>query len=307
MNFKKQIKNELEENIELINQCKKQNPSALEKFFQLYSMEIYNFPIKVFHFDEEQAGDFFLFAFEKLKDGKRFKSFRGESSFRTWFYSVLRNLVIDFIRHNQKSIKSQIYNYESYFELEKNQNISSKNEIQEGIENQFILEKFNQFLQQLDLHSRIVFKLTYIFYLELDETDIKILKETFKKENYEIFEFISESKEYLAKKNLKLKNHIDKLNRMYFKLLSLKEQEKNLKNNIHNNYELQEIQNKIIKKIKNRNYILTHKNLENTLLRVPFHKIAKFLNLTTPTVSSIYHKAEKNLKNSEELKKIFTN
>lgn len=307
MKLSKQIKNELEEDIELINQCKKQNPNALEKFFQLYSMEIYNFPIKVFHFDEEQAGDFFLFAFEKLKDGKRFKSFRGESSFRTWFYSVLRNLVIDYIRHNQKSTKLQIHNYESILELEKNQNIVRNNEVQEEIESQFILEKFNQFLQQLDAQSRIIFKLTYIFYLQLDETDLKILKEIFKKTNYEIFEFISESKEYLAKKNLKLKNHIDRLSRMHLKLLSLKEKEKNLKNNINNNYELQEIQSKIIKKIKNRNHILSHKNLENALLRLPFHKIAKFLNLTTPTVSSFYNKAEKNLKNSEELKKIFTN
>ncbi|MFN3604214.1 MAG: RNA polymerase sigma factor [Leptonema sp. (in: bacteria)] len=295
-----------EEIFELINQCKEQNPYALEKFFNLYSLEIYNFPIKVFQFKEEDAGDFFIFAFERLRDGKRLKTFKGDSTFKTWFYSVLRNLVIDFIRQNKKFKSLKILNYESLSEIEsKLKNETSKIET---LEEQFLQEKFYNILNSLEFNQRIVFKLTYIFYLQIDEIDLQILKKNFYKSNYEIFEFLSDARNYLVGKNLKLENKIDRLSRMHLKLIDLKEQQKRLKNQENTHlFDAKEIENKIIKKIKNRNQILSYSQDHFYVLRVPFYKIAKFLDLTTPTVSNLYKKAEKILRNSEELKKFFIN
>lgn len=288
-----------EEILQLVKQCKEQNPYALEKFFKLFSIDIYNFPTKVFQFDEEQAGDFFLFAFERLRDGKRFKTFKGESTFRTWFYSVLKNLVIDFIRTNQKSKVIQIHNYDNFYEIEKN----LPPEYDE-LETQYIKDKFYDILNDLEFDSRLVFKLTHIFYLTLDEHDLKILKENYHKTNYEIFQFISEAKEYLIEKNTKLNQKEEKLTRLHFKLMALQEKEKRILQNQNREEDRWEIQEKISKKKEIRNSILT-KNNEFVLLRVPFYKTAKFLNLSTPIISNLYKKAEKMIKNSEELKKSF--
>jgi RNA polymerase sigma factor (sigma-70 family) len=292
---------------EIIEKCKIQDPIALEEFFELYSIEIYNFPIKIFRFNEEDAGDFFLFAFERLRDGKRFRSFRGESSFKTWFYSVLRNLVLDWIRFNKKTKLIQFYHVPSISEVENQilEELKNKDEV----ESKLVEELFYRVMDEFDEEERIVFKLVYIFYLNLDENDVKILKDKYKKTNYEIFDFISYLKEYLVNKNIKLKQKSERLNRMYLKLLKLKERKKVIedKNQNESIEELEDLETKIQKKIQHRDKMLENKNPETAILKVPFHKIAKFLNLSTPTVSSIYKKAENKIKNAQELKKIFTN
>ncbi|GIX41055.1 MAG: DNA-directed RNA polymerase sigma-70 factor [Leptospiraceae bacterium] len=302
---------------QLIEKCKKQDPDALEKFFEIYSIEIYNFPMKVFHFTEEEAGDFFLFAFERLRDGKRFRSFRGDSSFRTWFYSVLRNLVLDWIRANKKSKVIQFYNYASIAEIEKQ--ILKELESNDKIEAKLVQDLFYRIIENFDEDSRIIFKLVYIFYLNLDEDDIHILKTKYKKTGSEILQFISEIKEYLTNKNIKLKQKSERLHRLYLKLLKLKEKEQELKELKENqdpeweekyiqiSEELTEIQAIINKKTKNRDKMIEHTNPDATVLRTPFQKIAEFLEISTPTVSSIYKKAENQIKNSQELKKIFIN
>jgi len=289
--------------LELIDQCKKQNPEALERFFELYSIDIYNFPMKVFQFSEEDAGDFFLYAFERLRDGKRFKSFRGDSSFKTWFYSVLRNLVMDWIRANKKSKVLQFYHYGSLTEVENE--IFDELKSEDFIESNQIINLFYQTIDSLEEESRIIFKLVYIFYLNLDERDIQILKDKYNKSGYEIFKFVLEAKEYLVNKNLKLNQKKERLYRLYLKLIKLKEKEKELKM-YHQSPFLEELQNKINQKTLNRNKIIQHQNPETIVIKTPFDKIGTFLGISTPTVSSIFKKTLNKIKNSQELKKIFT-
>jgi RNA polymerase sigma factor (sigma-70 family) len=218
---------ESKEFLELIDQCKKQNSDALERFFELYSIDIYNFPIKVFQFSEEEAGDFFLFAFERLRDGKRFKTFRGESSFKTWFYSVLRNLVMDWIRANKKSKVLQFYHYGSLTEVENE--IFDELKSEDQIESNQIKNLFYQTIDSFDEESRIIFKLVYIFYLNLDERDIQILKDKYHKSGYEIFKFVLETKEYLVNKKPKIKPKKRKTLSSLFKFDQIKGKRKRIK------------------------------------------------------------------------------
>ncbi len=300
---------ETDEFYALIERCKNQDPDALEKFFNIYSIEIYNFPIKVFHFSEEEAGDFFLFAFERLKDGKRFKSFRGESTFRTWFYSVLKNLVLDWIRHNKKNQEIQFLNFpnpnaienEAYDELKYTQNS----------EVNLTIETFNQILNELDKELKIIFKLVYLFYLNLDEDDISFLKERYHKTPYEIWEFVIETKDFLTEKNLRLLQKYDILQNMYLKLLKLQRKESELSNsfldrNLEKQLELDEIQRKIQFKNLNRNKMINQLTPNSLIIKTPIKKIANFLGISAPTVTTFLKKAESYLKNSEEMKKIFT-
>lgn len=308
------IKHELyvesEEFNTLIERCKNQDPDALEKFFNIYSIEIYNFPIKVFHFSEEDAGDFFLFAFERLRDGKRFKSFRGESTFRTWFYSVLRNLVLDWLRSNKKNQEIQFLSYSNLNILE--------NEIPETLkysqnhEMNITIDIFNQILQNIEKELKVIFKLIYLFYLNLDEDDINYLREKYHKTPYEILKFVIETKDYLTEKNLRLIQKYDHLQNIYLKLLKLQRKEYELassttiQSNVEKTLELDEIQKKIQTKNFNRNKILRQLNPNSLVIKTPIKKISTFLGISTPTVSSLLKKAESYIKNSEEIKKIFT-
>jgi len=88
-------------------------------------------------------------------------------------------------------------------------------------------------------------------------------------------------------------------------LVKLKEKEKELKRFSQSPF-LEELQNKINQKTINRNKMIQHHNPETIVIKTPFDKIGTFLGISTPTVSSIYRKALKKIKNSQELKKIFT-
>ncbi|HNO23345.1 MAG TPA: sigma-70 family RNA polymerase sigma factor, partial [Leptospiraceae bacterium] len=94
-----------DDTLELVSKCAAGNEDSLRLFFERFSEDIYNFPIKVFHLSEDEAGDFFIYAFERLKTGKKFQSFQGKSTFKTWLFTVLRNMLIDWKR-NQKELKT---------------------------------------------------------------------------------------------------------------------------------------------------------------------------------------------------------
>lgn len=299
---------ESEEFYNLIEQCKNQDPEALERFFHLYGIEIYNFPIKVFHFSEEEAGDFFLFAFERLKDGKRFKSFRGESTFRTWFYSVLKNLVLDWIRSNKKNQELQFLSFTNANNLDIESMETSK--YSQNVELHNIIETFHQVLNELDVEIKVIFKLVYLFYINLDENDINFLKQRFQKTPFEIFNFVIETKDYLIEKNLRLLKKYDHLQSIYLKLLKLQHIESELSSSSNSKshqekYELEEIQKKIHTKHLNRLKILKQLNPNSRIIKTPIKKIANFLGISIPTINSLLKKAESYLKNSQEIKKFF--
>lgn len=53
--------------LDLVSRCGDGEEDALRQFFEIYSEDIYNFPMKIFHLSEDDAGDFFIYAFERLK------------------------------------------------------------------------------------------------------------------------------------------------------------------------------------------------------------------------------------------------
>ncbi|MCS7205260.1 MAG: sigma-70 family RNA polymerase sigma factor [Leptospiraceae bacterium] len=279
---------------ELIERCKSQDWGALQRFFEIYSIEIYNFPIRAFHFSEEDAGDFFLFAFERLRDGKRFKTYRGNASFRTWFYSVLRNLVMDWFRYHKKFKNLEYIPFEQF-----SKEFSFNMQEDEG----YAIDIFYKELDNLEPQSRIVFKLVYLFYLNLEPKDIEILKEVYGKENFEILSFISKTKDYLVKKNQRLTEKIERLQRMHKKYLDLKRKESELMKHEEDSYELKEIKEKLKEWSLNRIKVLERFQKRELLIRVPFHKIAQFLKISVPTVSQHFKKANEKIRQSQELKK----
>ena len=61
-----------EEIFTLVQSCATGNQESLKKFFEEFSEDIYNFPIRVFHLEEDDASEFFIYAYERLKSGKLF-------------------------------------------------------------------------------------------------------------------------------------------------------------------------------------------------------------------------------------------
>jgi RNA polymerase sigma factor (sigma-70 family) len=215
----------------LIGDCGKGDEKRLKEFFELFSQDIYNFPIKIFHLDKDSASDFYLYAFDRLRSGKRFRSFKGKSSFKTWFYSVLRNLVIDWMRTIKilptvsiRKIDSEGKEYQS---IENEPDPHAKQNITE-IE---MLEQFKKCFSEIRIEARVIFKLSFLYYLNLDPDEIKYISSRKKISTEEVVQRLLEIKDILCKKYIQNLEAEDKLTSIYQNILELKLKKKKLLEN----------------------------------------------------------------------------
>lgn len=181
----------------------------LQEFFKLMSEDIYQFPIKIFQFDEDDAGDFFLYAFEQLKNGKKLTQYEGKSRFYTWFFSVLRNLTIDFIRA-KKNPYQKIFFFKQGTEFAKEFSSNSTFENWNSPDKNLYL-KFEEALQSLKLEQRVLFKLAYIGFFDINTEELNYLASLKKKPPAEVMQQILALKEEGLKKLNRLREIEDKL------------------------------------------------------------------------------------------------
>jgi len=74
-------------------------------FQETYGSLIYTFPVRIFRLPEEDAGDFYLYVFDKERIFKRLRSFEGRNQiqFETFLsYYVLRDLFLEWARSNTR-------------------------------------------------------------------------------------------------------------------------------------------------------------------------------------------------------------
>ena len=205
----------------LIEKISQGDIRSIQDFFELYSDDIYNFPLKFCNFSEDEAGDFYLYAFERLKNGKKLSSFQGKSKFKTWLFSVLRNLTIDFLRKRKEKIK-----------VTHLMRVDSKGNLVDDIENisdisfynqreRELFESFTNQLNEIKLSQRTLFKLVYIHYMDLEPEELEWLVGQNQKDESEIFLKILNLKEIALKKASEVKNFEDRLTTNFQSLLSL--------------------------------------------------------------------------------------
>ena len=279
--------------LELVQKCGKGDREALQAFFDRFSEDIYNFPIKVFHLDEDAASDFYLYAFERLKEGARFKSFQGRSSFRTWFYTVLRNLVIDWMRTirelNTVPARRVDERGKEYATIENTPDPRLERELQETGD----LEDFFKRLQELSLELRTVFKLTYIYYLDLTPEEMEFLCEKAGKQPAELAQFLADLKHELAEKEIKNIGYEDKITSLYIAILDLKTKKDKILSALETpgsispeeEFEIEKIDRNIDKKYQQREKLLEKKEKGHFVVRTPYRYITRLMDIPEGSVS----------------------
>ncbi|MCB1157963.1 MAG: sigma-70 family RNA polymerase sigma factor [Leptospiraceae bacterium] len=276
-----------EKTIDLVKACAKGEEDALRDFFEIYSQDIYNFPLKVFHMTEDDASDFFLYAFERLKSGKRFHSFQGKSSFRTWFYTVLRNMLIDWKRTKKElrmvdSVKFNSSGMEySTIENEPDE-LSNLKESARAF-----TEKFYYALSDIKLESRVTFKLAYIYYLNLNDDEIQFILDKTGMEVEELKEKILEIRSDLSDKEEERIKSEDKITSLYMNILDLKEAHKKEKvYHFQDNLPVEDkIELSLKKKYEQRRKLLEKRDKGHFLTRTPYKIISNLLQIPEGSVS----------------------
>jgi RNA polymerase sigma factor (sigma-70 family) len=296
-----------EKNInEIVTSCGKGDTESLTYFFEKYSVEIYNFPIRIFHLTEDEAGDYFIYTFERLKDGKKFSQFNQKSSFKTWFFAVLRNMLIDW-KKGQKEVKTtKSYKLnkdgEEYFSIE-----SETDEYFEKIYSQTeISQNFNTILSMLKVESRVLFKLAYIYYLNLNGDEIEYLLRVSNLTQDELRKKIFSIREYLVDRDSEFIEEESKLTYIFTQIQELesikkKGEAKVFQDNLPGKHKLEDT---IQKKREQRRKLLEKRGKSNFPIRTPFKFIVELLPLREMAISlaltRIIEKIEILLKNSEK-------
>jgi len=127
--------------------------SVLRYFYTLHQKTLFRFinkQIKDVYTVEEITQDAFLDFIERLR------FFRGDSSLKTFLYSIARNKVIDYIR--KKKIKKILFSAIPSFILEKLSPVFLDDEI----EKQELIDKINQTFKAIPNDYRVVLRLKYI-------------------------------------------------------------------------------------------------------------------------------------------------
>lgn len=205
---------EKEEKVQLlIDGIIKKDPEDLKSFFELFSNDIYNFPIRYYNFSDDDAGDFYLYAFEHLKDGKKISSYKFKSKFTTWFFSVLRNLVIDFLRtRKNKLMISSLYKMDANGNLvDTMENIPDAHNMENPFAEDETLKEFKASLDSMKIYHRVLFKLAFIHYIDLNEEEFAWLCETNQMGKEKLIKILSGLKEVGFTKSSEVRNIEDKL------------------------------------------------------------------------------------------------
>lgn len=280
--------------IDLIRKCGEGDQDSLNHFFERYSSDIYNFPIKVFHLDEDSASEFFLYSYERLREGNRFRSFQGRSSFRTWFYTVLRNLVIDWMRTIREV---QTVNFsrsdERGNEYRMIENTPDPRTIRSNEDTHITVFKNN--LKKLNIELRVVFKLSYIYYLDLEQDEMKYLCDRSGREMDDVYQYIADLKHRLSEKELKNIEAEDKITSLYTTIIELK----NKKDRILVDdgrmvsgpvttpgiYEAERLTRTLDKKYQQREKLLDKRDRGHFIVRTPYKYISELLKIPEGSIS----------------------
>jgi RNA polymerase sigma factor (sigma-70 family) len=84
---------------ELIHRCLDGDPEAVREFQAVYGELIYGYPIRVFRLAADEAGDFYVFAFDNARIFRRLRTFEGRAPLRAYLLGfVLEDLVLEWKR-----------------------------------------------------------------------------------------------------------------------------------------------------------------------------------------------------------------
>ena len=158
---------------ELIGRCVAGELEAAREFQELYGELIYGYPIRVYRMPPEDAGDFYVFAFDKGRIFRRVRTFEGRAPFRAYLLGfVLDDLVLEW----KRGVRTlETISIESLGELPDMDGRSMAAEAAD--EDSVDRAAVSRVLAALEPSKSVVMKLLYVEDYELKPTELRYLAE----------------------------------------------------------------------------------------------------------------------------------
>lgn len=164
---------EAQETRDLIRRCVSGDREAASEFQDRYGELIYGYPVRVYRVPPEEAGDFYVFAFDRGRIFRRVRTFEGRAPFRAYLLGfVLDDLVLEWKR-GQREIET--VSLDSLGELADPGSGNRTEEEGEVSDMELDRSAMRELLSDLSTPKAVVMKLLYVEDHEFDPAEVRYL------------------------------------------------------------------------------------------------------------------------------------
>ena len=288
---------------EFLNACAAGDTAARQRFQETYGEDIYNFPVKIYGTPIEEAGDFYLYVFEKDRIFIRLKTFEGRNSiqFRTFLsYYVLKHLFVEWRRTCKEietvSLQTPVDDSDDGSRTLEDI-LPGSVAIDRGSSDEMLREMTTETLKALTPEEQLHLKLLSLLEYPLNSEDIYLLAKISGRTVHDTLMLLAEVQDNLKQKDEKLARLHDELDSVWgWIVLRQKElQELNRQvnflsvgENIVTSKKLlaqkHALEHTLAKRTRQRERLV--EELQTYKLTPPYKDIARLLNATTGSVYS---------------------
>jgi RNA polymerase sigma factor (sigma-70 family) len=283
--------------------CADGDVAARQRFQNEYGEDIYNFPVKIYSTPLEEAGDFYLYAFEDDRVFSRIRTFEGRNSiqFRTFLsYYVLKHLFLEWRRTKKEidtiSLSTPLGDGEAGGRVL--EDILSSEDVREmsdrgGEAGQSSSELWNM----LTAEERLDLKLLSLLECDLTPDEVRLLAQTSGRSIIDTLALVTEVQDGLKRKDEKLTRLRDDLDSVWGwillrqkelqeigKKMLLIEAQGDSAGKAQVRAQQAEVESALAKRHRQKEKIT--EEMRTYKMTTPYKDIARLLNLTVGTVCS---------------------
>ena len=158
----------------LIGRCLAGDPEAVKQFQQQHGELIYGYPIRVYRTPAEDAGDFYVFAFQNGRIFRRLRTFEGRAPLRAYLLGfVLDDLVLEWKRGERRV---ETISIEGLADVP-DPTASAASPATNGGQRQTAQEPLDDMLATLSPAKAVVMKLLHVEDYDLKAADVNYVSE----------------------------------------------------------------------------------------------------------------------------------
>jgi len=301
---------EAQEVRELIRRCLAGERGAITQFQREYGELIYGFPIRAYRTAAEDAGDFYLFAFDGGRIFRRVRGFEGRAPFRAYLLgSVLDHLVLEWKRGQREietvaladvgwladvsEAETESMGTAVKFDPQDAGHCASSPE--DRSEPLMDAERLSQFLQAVDPAKAVVLKLLHVEDYDLTPGEIRHVAAVSGRSVGDVLQSVEQLRGAVREREAAAKSLEDKLDAVQAWIQLYERRLQRIADDLHSlppestaaarlREEQAELESKTVRRHQQRKRLLA--NRQRRKITAPYKEIAAILNTTVGNVGS---------------------
>ncbi len=277
------------ETLERLQRCLAGDAAAIAWFQETFGELIYGYPVRVYRTAVDEAGDFYVFAFDNGRIFRRLRTFEGRAPLRAYLLGfVLDDLVLEWKRGRHEVETISLEDIGEVAQPDSALALSDDDGAEDGM-------RFGDLLAGLEPSKAVVLKLLYIEDCEMTAPDLDLLARNSDRSLAEVIQGIDNLRAVVRERESDLKRDEDALDAVQAWIQLYERRVQRISAELADTgpklaqaqsltAELQECQRKLHKRRQQRDKLLFRARRKKTT--APYKEVAAILNTTVGNIGS---------------------